>query len=327
VTATWRLATGPGLVTFTVPYSARTSATFSALGVYVLELSADDGELTGTDHVTVTVFPTVPVLVGAGDIAGCGSQRDAETADLLDSVVGTVFTLGDNVYPDGAAAEFADCYDPTWGRHRARTRPAAGNHDYHTPDASGYYGYFGQAAGEAGQGYYSYDVGEWHIVVLNSNCAAVSGCERDSPQGQWLWADLVANPSTCTLAYWHAPLFSSGSRHGGKDAMRDFWQLLYEAGADVVLNGHEHNYERLAPQDPDGLHDPARGIRQFVVGTGGSGLYGFGPALPNSEVRNSETYGVLKLTLRSGGYDWAFIPIAGGTFTDAGSAACVPDPG
>jgi hypothetical protein len=327
VTVTWRLATGPGLVTFTAPYSAHTGAAFSTVGTYLLALSADDGELTGTDHVSVTVFPTVPVLVGAGDIAGCGSQKDTQTANLLDRIAGTVFTLGDNVYPNGTAAEFANCYEPTWGRHVARTRPAAGNHDYHTPDASGYFGYFGTAAGDADRGYYSYDVGDWHIVVLNSNCAAVGGCDRDSPQGQWLAADLVTNPSTCTLAYWHAPLFSSGWRHGGDEAMLDVWQVLYEAGADVVLSGHEHNYERFAPQDPHGAQDPARGIRQFVVGTGGGGLYGFGPAAPNSEVRNSETYGVLKLTLHPTGYDWAFVPAGGGTFTDAGSAACVPGPG
>lgn len=325
VTATWSLVSGPGLVTFTTPYAADTGARFSATGVYILELSASDGELTGTDRVTVTVFPSVPVLVGAGDIAGCSSQKDEETARLLDAMAGTVVTLGDNVYPDGTAEQFAGCYDPTWGRHKARTRPSAGNHDYYTPGASGYHGYFGAAAGDADKGYYSYHLGDWHIIVLNSECAQVDGCERDSPQGQWLWADLIANPSVCTLAYWHAPLFSSGLHHGGEEAMRDFWQLLYEAGADVVLNGHEHNYERFAPQDPNGLADPERGIRQFVVGTGGAGLYAFWLPQPNSEVRNNDTHGVLKLTLHPTGYDWAFIPAAGGTFTDTGSAACVMD--
>jgi len=327
VTATWSLVSGPGLVTFTTPYTADTGVSFSAEGVYMLRLTADDGELTGFDGVTVTVFPSVTVLVGAGDIAGCGSQKDNETAELLDSIAGTVFTLGDNVYPDGTAAEFANCYDSTWGRHRARTRPAAGNHDYHTLDASGYSGYFGAAAGDADKGYYSYDVGDWHIIVLNSSCGEVGGCDSDSPQGQWLQADLTASPSTCTLAYWHAPLFSSGSHHGGDTTMRDFWQVLYGAGADVVLNGHEHNYERFGPQDPDGLADPGRGIREFVVGTGGGGLYAFGSPEPNSEARNSDTYGVLELTLHPTSYDWEFIPIAGGTFTDSGSAACVPDRG
>jgi hypothetical protein len=326
LTITWTQVSGPGLVAFTAPYAADTGASFSAAGVYVLRLAADDGELTGHDQVTVTVFPSVTVLVGAGDIAGCGSQKDAETADLLDSIAGTVFTLGDNVYPDGTAKQFAECYDPTWGRHKARTRPATGNHDYHTLEASGYFGYFGAPAGDADKGYYSYEVGDWHIIVLNSNCGEVGGCDSDSPQGQWLQADLAANPSTCTLAYWHAPLFSSGSHHGGRDRMRDFWQALYEAGADVVLNGHEHNYERFGPQDPDGLADPGRGIREFVVGTGGGGLYAFGSPEPNSEVRDSDTHGVLKLTLHPTSYDWAFVPIAGGTFTDSGSAACVVAP-
>jgi hypothetical protein len=276
--------------------------------------------------VTVTVLPSATVLVGAGDIAGCGSQKDGETARLLDGIDGTVFTLGDNVYPDGTAAQFANCYDPTWGQYVARTRPSAGNHDYHVPGAAGYFGYFGAAAGDADKGYYSYDAGDWHVIVLNSRCGAVGGCGADSPQGQWLQADLAANPSTCTLAYWHAPLFSSGSRHGGTTAMRDFWQILYDAGADVVLNGHEHNYERFSLQDPNGQADPGRGIRQFVVGTGGGGLYALGPAHPNSEARSDDTYGVLALTLHPDSYDWTFIPAAGGTFTDTGSAACVTAP-
>jgi hypothetical protein len=235
-----------------------------------------------------------------------------------------VFTLGDNANPDGTAAEFAECYDPTWGRHKARTRPAAGNRDYNTTDASAYFDYFGAAAGDAGKGYYSYDVGDWHVVVLNSNCSEVGDCTTDSPQGQWLRADLAANPTTCTLAYWHEPLFSS---KGGTSSVEDFWQMLYEAGADVVLNGHRHNYERFAPQDPNGVADPEHGIREFVVGTGGVDLSSFGSTTqPNSEVRNSDTHGVLKLTLHSTGYDWEFIPVAGSTFTDSGSAACVVAP-
>jgi hypothetical protein len=263
------------------------------------------------------------VLVGAGDIARCSRDEDEETAKLLDNIAGTVFTLGDNAYPDGTALQFSDCYDPTWGRHKARTRPAPGNHDYHTPGASGYFNYFGAAAGEVDKGYYSYDAGDWHIIVLNSECAEVGGCERDSPQGQWLQADLAANPSACTLAYWHHPRFSSSSVHGSNARYQDFWQLLYDAGADVVLNGHDHTYERFAPQDPTGIADPGRGMREFVVGTGGAGLYAFGTPEPNSEVREDNTHGVLKLTLYPTSYDWEFIPIAGQTFTDSGSAACV----
>jgi len=326
VTTTWSQASGPGPVTFADVHAIGTRASFTMTGVYALQLTADDGVLTTADAVTVTVMPSATVLVGAGDIAGCGSQKDEETAMLLDGIDGTVFTLGDNVYPNGTAAQFANCYDPTWGQYVARTRPAAGNHDYYTPGAAGYFGYFGAAAGDPDKGYYSYDADDWHVIVLNSRCGAVGGCSADSPQGQWLQADLAANSSTCTLAYWHVPLFSSGSHHGGTAAMRDFWQILYDAGADVVLNGHEHNYERFATQDPDGRADPEHGIRQFVVGTGGGSLYAFGPAQPNSEVRNSDTYGVLALTLHPAGYDWTFIPVDGGTFTDIGSAACVTAP-
>jgi hypothetical protein len=196
VTTTWSQANGPGLVTFSDVHAVDTSASFAAAGVYVLRLTADDGALVTSDEVRVTVNLSTATLVGAGDIAGCGGQRDEETAELLDRIGGTVFTLGDNVYPDGTAAQFADCYDPTWGQYVARTRPAAGNHDYHTPGASGYFGYFGAAAGDVDKGYYSYDVGGWHIVVLNSNCAEVGGCDSKSPQGQWLQSDLAANPST-----------------------------------------------------------------------------------------------------------------------------------
>ena len=260
-----------------------------------------------------------PVLVGAGDIARCNSNGDEATANLLDGIPGTVFTTGDNVYPDGTAAEFANCYDPTWGRHKARTYPSPGNHDYHTADAAGYFDYFGSAAGDPAKGFYSYDLGAWHIVVLNSNIPVDAG----SPQEQWLRADLAAHPTACTAAYWHYPLFSSGVVHGSNAGMRPLWQALYDYGADIVLAGHEHNYERFAPQNPDGIADPTRGIRQFVVGSGGRSHYEFGPPIANSEVRNSDTYGVLKLALHSTGYDWEFIPQEGKTFTDSGSASCV----
>jgi hypothetical protein len=260
-----------------------------------------------------------PVLVGAGDIATCSGAGDDATANLLDGIAGTVFTVGDNVYPDGTATEFADCYAPTWGRHKARTRPSPGNHDYHTPGAAGYYGYFGAAAGDPGKGYYSYDLGAWHIIVLNSEISVSAG----SPQEQWLRADLAAHPVDCTAAYWHKPRFSSGSHHGSSTSMRPFWQALYDYGADVVLVGHEHNYERFAPQDPNGVADPSRGIRQFVIGMGGKSHYAFGTPIANSQVRNADTYGVLKLTLHPTSYDWEFIPEAGKTFADSGTAACV----
>ena len=261
-----------------------------------------------------------PVLVGAGDVAHCSTNTDEATAKLFDGIAGTVFTLGDNVYNSGTATEFANCYGPTWGRHKARTKPSVGNHEYYTSDASGYYGYFGSAAGEPGKGYYSYDRGSWHVIALNSNCSKVS-CAAGSAQEQWLRADLAAHPNSCTLAYFHAPLFSSGE-HGNSTSVRPFWKALYQANAEVVLSGHDHSYERFAPQRPDGTFDSVRGVREFVVGTGGTYLRPFGPIKPNSVSRNSRAHGVLKLTLHSGSYDWSFVPVAGKTFTDSGTTRC-----
>ncbi|HKY54137.1 MAG TPA: DUF4832 domain-containing protein [Anaerolineales bacterium] len=260
-----------------------------------------------------------PVFVGAGDISTCGSNNNDEaTAKLLDGISGTVFTVGDNAYPDGTAAQFADCYGPTWGRHKNRTRPSPGNHEYHTPGASAYYDYFGAAAGEPGKGYYSYNLGDWHIISLNSEVDYGAG----SAQVQWLRADLAANSAVCTLAYWHRPRFSSG-QHGNSSRAQAFWNVLYEYGVDVVLNGHDHTYERFAPQNPNGQADPNRGIREFVVGTGGAGLYPIPGIQPNSEVRNNTTFGVLKLTLHATSYDWQFVPVAGQSFTDSGTGNCV----
>ena len=262
------------------------------------------------------------VLLAAGDIASCASPGDAATAALLDSMPGTIATLGDNAYERGSPAEYADCYGPTWGRFLSRTRPAPGNHEYLTPGASGYFSYFGAAAGAPDSGYYSYDLGAWHIVVINSNCSPAGGCQAGSRQEAWLRADLAAHRTVCTLAYWHHPRFSSGE-HGDQVSMQPIWQDLYDAGADVVLSGHDHDYERFAPQTPTGVADPARGIREFVVGTGGKNHYPITrPAEPNSEVRNWDTFGILKLTLHPRGYDWQFVPEAGKTFTDAGSGRC-----
>ena len=259
-----------------------------------------------------------PVLVGAGDISNCSRTQDEATAQLLDNISGTVFTLGDNVYPDGTASQFSDCYGPTWGRHKDRTKPVPGNHDYHVNGASAYYNYFGAAAGDPNKGYYSYNLGAWHIIALNSEVGYSAG----SAQEQWLKADLAANQSVCTLAYWHHPRFSSG-QHGNNTRSQPFWEALYDAGADVVLSGHDHTYERFTPQNPNGQADADRGIREFVVGTGGAGLYPFTSIQPNSQVRNNTTYGVLKLTLHATSYDWQFIPIAGQSFTDSGTGNCV----
>jgi hypothetical protein len=262
------------------------------------------------------------VMVGAGDIAKCSSSGDEATARLLDGIQGTVFTVGDNVYESGTAAQFRDCYGPSWGRHKARTKPSTGNHEYYTSGASGYYDYFGSAAGSPSEGYYSYDRGDWHVVVLNSMCEKVGGCGSTSPMLSWLKNDLAANSAkACTLAYFHHPLFSSG-KHGNATKVRPIWNALYAANADVVVNGHDHNYERFAPQRPDGALDMARGIREFVVGTGGASHSWFGTVKPNSRVRNASTYGVLKLTLNAESYGWKFVPEAGKTFTDSGTTSC-----
>jgi acid phosphatase type 7 len=270
---------------------------------------------------TATPAPTPapdPVFVGAGDIARCGSDGAEATARLLDGIEGTVFTLGDNAYEAGTAEQFRDCYDPSWGRHRARTRPSPGNHDYGTPGAAGYFDYFGEQAGPDRRGYYSFDLGAWHIVSLNSEIAA----GPDSAQARWLRDDLAAHPAACTLAYWHKPLFSSGSVHGNDPHMRAIWELLAAAGADVVLGGHDHLYERFAPQNADGVADP-QGMRQFVAGAGGSNLYGIGQVQPNSQVRGTGAFGVLKLTLHAASYDWEFVPVEGGDFIDTGTGECV----
>jgi hypothetical protein len=276
---------------------------------------------TSTPTPTNTPVAGGVVFVGAGDIADCGEEEDELTAQLLDNIPGVVYTVGDNAYPNGTASAFNNCYQPTWGRHKARTRPAVGDNEYNTSGASGYFNYFGAAAGNPNQGYYSYDVGSWHIIVLNSNCSQVGGCDPDSPQGQWLQADLAANTSQCILALHHEPRFSS---KGGDSDLQELWEPLYEAGADVVLSGHRHMYERFARQNPSGAADPNNGIRQFVVGTGGSSLTSTpSSAAPNSQVRNNTTHGVLKFTLHPTSYDWQFIPIAGQTFTDSGSTSCV----
>jgi hypothetical protein len=259
-----------------------------------------------------------PVLVGAGDIAICGSDRSEATARLLDKIPGTVFTAGDNAYPDGSAQQFSECYGPSWGRHKQRTRPALGNHDYKTSQAAPYFKYFGAIAGPTGRGFYSYDLGAWHIVALNS---VANSASWGKSQEEWLTKDLAATSSACKLAYWHHPYTSSGNTHGDSPHMRRLFTILYRFGADVGVSGHDHIYERFAPQDPDGKAD-GRGVRQFIAGTGGETLYQIGMVKANSEVRNATTHGVLKFTLHAASYDWEFIPIAGQTFRDLGSAKC-----
>src|SRR2546422_4803025 len=224
---------GSGVATGTLSSTVAEAKTVSA--------TVNGTAVTQTAAVTVVTPPppgSAVVLVGAGDIADCSGSGDEATAALLDNIAGTVFTLGDNVYPDGTATQFTQCYDPSWGRHKARTRPAPGNHDYHTSGASGYYGYFGSIAGPSGQGYYSYDLGAWHIISLNSQTSMSAG----SAQETWLKADLAASTKRCTIAYWHYPRFSSGP-HGSLSTSSAIWQDLYNAGAEIVLNGHDHDYQ------------------------------------------------------------------------------------
>jgi acid phosphatase type 7 len=308
------LATTPSAFRPTVAVSAAPTARPSAPPSATIAPA-----LTPLPNATPTPDPANdPVFVGAGDIALCGSDGAEATARLLDGIAGTVFTLGDNAYQSGTAAQFRDCYDPSWGRHRARTRPAPGNHDYVTPGAATYFDYFGENAGPDRRGYYSFDLGAWHIIALNSEIAA----GPESAQAQWLADDLAAHPAACTLAYWHKPIFSSGSVHGNNPHMRPIWDILARAGADVVLNGYDHIYERFAPQTVDGVADP-QGMREFVAGVGGANLYGIGAIQPNSEARGTDTFGVLKLTLHAASYDWEFVPAEAGAFSDAGSAGCV----
>src|ERR1051325_3761810 len=223
-------------------------------------------------------FTPSAVLVGAGDIALCGTPGAEATAKLLDNISGTVFAAGDNAYMSGTEAEYKTCYDPTWGRHRSRTRPTPGNHEYRSAGAAPYYGYFGAAAGPGGLGYYSYTLGSWLVISLNSE----TDVSASSIQAQWLRETLSSSSAKCTAVYWHRPPFSSGP-NGSNGDMRVIWRILYEFNVEIVMNGHDHLYERFAPQDPDGRPDAARGIREFVIGTGGAPLYEFKNVHPNSE--------------------------------------------
>jgi IPT/TIG domain-containing protein len=283
-----------------------------------------------------------PVIAAAGDIAcdpidspyndGQGTTKACRQLFTSNLLVGAglsgVLPLGDDQYECAGLAAFDQVYDVTWGRLKSITHPVPGNHEYQTTGgtgcdasgtASGYFAYFGAAAGDATRGYYSYDIGSWHLIALNSNCPQVGGCGAGSQEELWLRADLAAHANFCTLAYWHYPRFSSSGDIQGSSV---FWDDLYAAGADVVLSGHKHNYERFAPQSPQAVADPSFGIREFVVGTGGKDHQGFNTPDPNSEVRDSSSFGVLDLTLHPTSYDWQFVPVAGQSFSDNGSASC-----
>jgi acid phosphatase type 7 len=319
---------------------------YSTVGSYKAVLTVTDSSsasATASATTVVTSSPPSPppspsvtvTIVAAGDIAcdpaspdfngGLGTAdrcRQQYVADVVEKVKpDAVLTLGDHQYEENTLEQFNASYDLSWGRLKPITHPVVGNHEYLTKDAAGYYSYFGQAAGDPSKGYYSYDLGAWHIVALNSSCKQVGGCEAASAQGQWLKADLAAHPTACTLAYWHHPRFSSG-HHGSNTDYVDFWEMLQQAGAELVLVGHDHNYERFAAQDASGKADPERGLRQFVVGTGGKGVRPFEVIQPNSEVRNSDAYGALKLVLQPSSYTWEFMAESGSSFTDSGTQTC-----
>jgi acid phosphatase type 7 len=310
------VVTGSGTFSFVLVADSSDGVIFSSReGNQPPQLVLNDN---GSNASTVvpTVIPTGASdeisLVGAGDISECDSDNDELTAQLLDMIPGTVFTTGDNAYDSGTIEEYNTCYAPTWGRHKDRTKPTPGNHEYLTPDAPGYFQYFNDIPS-----YYAYTLGSWRIYALNSEIDV----SENSPQLTWLIDDLAANPAQCILAYWHQPRWSSGSHHGSDEDYQTLWQILYEAGAELVINGHEHHYERFAEMNALGAV-ASPGLREIVVGTGGRDLYEFDSPLPASEVRNDSTYGVLKLTLRADEYAWDFIPVAGSTFTDSGSTNC-----
>jgi hypothetical protein len=272
---------------------------------------------------TAAVVATNPVLIGAGDICITSSIANARaTATLITArPTAVVFTLGDNSNETGTTTQYANCVAKTWGAFKSRIHPVVGNHDYMTSGAAPYYAYFGAAAGPKGKGYYSYNLANnWHVVVLNAMCSTVGGCQAGSAQEKWLKADLAANKGKHVIAMWHIPSFSSGSAHGNNASYKAWWTDLYVAHADLVLDGHDHDYERFALQSPAGKADPL-GIREFVVGTGGAGQRPFGTIRANSQVRSTGTFGVLQLTLKTHSYSWQFIHVAGKTFTDSGTQA------
>jgi acid phosphatase type 7 len=254
-----------------------------------------------------------PVVLAAGDIASCDSNGDEQTAALLDAHAGTVLSLGDNAYERGTLEEFQTCYGPTWGRHESRTRPAPGNHEYLTAGAADYFRFFGRAAGPSGRGYYSFDLGTWHVLSLNSE-------RMTRAQVRWLRADLARTSADCVLAYWHRPRWSAGT-YADHPRTAPLWNALYDARADVVLTAHDHNYQRYPPMNKQGAIEKRRGIRSFVVGTGGRHLYAL-RADRRRRAGNDQTWGLLKLILRPAGYSWHFIPVAGGQYRDSGSGRC-----
>jgi hypothetical protein len=319
---TWSLTTSPAGMTVNAS-TGLVSWTPTASGSYPVALKAQNGVGSTTQSYTVTVAaaPPAATVLAAGDIAGCDTSGDTQTAALLAAnPSATILPLGDLAYQSGTAAEFANCYQSTWGAHKDRTRPAPGNHEYVSTNADPYFGYFGALAGPltpaGSRGYYSFDLGAWHIVSLNSEQDTGAGGQ----QLAWLTNDLASTTKQCVLAYWHKPRFTAGN-YTDFTQYTPFWNALYASGAEIVLNGHDHNYQRYRPMNPNGLSDPGNGIREFVVGTGGRSNYQL-QTDARREAAGTGFFGVLRLTLRAGGYDWTFLPVAGQTYSDSGSDIC-----
>lgn len=272
-----------------------------------------------------------PTIAAAGDIACDRSYADygtphsclqEVTADLMTNMgPDAVLPLGDNEQTDGSLERFQQTYDPSWGRFNSIARPVPGNHEYGTPGAAGYFQYFGQQAGDPSKGYYSYDIGGWHLIALNSNCLRIGGCGLGSPQWEWLQNDLAASNAACTIAYWHHPAILQNRDPSPEFDYSDFWKPLYDEGVEIVLNGHYHNYHRFVPQNPYGERDRRRGIRQFIAGTGGASTEQYWDTATTA-VRDGNTFGVLELTLNQESYDWRFVPEPGARFSDSGSNTC-----
>lgn len=304
-------------------HAARNSVTWLTVAAVMSACFGDPGAPSPSEPAATPPPPpssTATVLLVAGDIAECDNERDALTAKILDTTPGTILTAGDNAYPSGTAAEYAECYGPTWGRHRSRTYAALGDNDYGAGTADAAFTYFGKHVGPRGKGYYSLDLGAWHIIVLNDNDKHIS-FDAGSAQDLWLQQDLTSQRGSCTLVVHHQPRFFSSTAGTESESRRIIWERLYAAGADLVVSGHWHHYERLAPMAPGGTVDQRRGLRQFIVGTGGRSTRVPSVVHPSSEVR-AATFGVLKLTLVANGYSWEFLPIEGESFRDAGSAGC-----
>ncbi len=317
----------------TAPLAGLSAATTYHARVVV---ASSVGKVASPDAAFTTLAdPQAVRVAAAGDIAcdpdsgsfngGAGTATECHQRGVSDAILAgsynAVLPLGDVQYNSGTASEFAASYEPSWGRLKAISRPVVGNHEYGSPGAAGYFQYFGASAGEPDKGYYSYDLGSWHLIALNSNCAQIGGCASGSPQEVWLRADLAAHPVRCTLAYWHHPRFSSG-QSAGTGSMSTIWGDLHAAGVELVLTGHDHNYERFAPQDAEGDRDDANGVRQFVVGTGGRNHMGFTEVESNSEVRHTGSFGFLELTLGEGAYAWKFVSDPPGGLADSGSGSC-----